>query len=163
MLDRNSWHTRLYIWTRVSWGEVFGGRGLAAWEIRQTNTCMYIRTLFIWFPLLVLFYGALLTSPFLAVFQPPISMFGTIGLLSISAALVGACLAVGLVVAVAWAFFKLGVAFVKGLGRVFEATSDHFAQTIEECQKPAGTGLCQMIWQFIKDMHEHVCSIHKIN
>lgn len=154
-LDGSTWHARLYLWTRRRWFRLWNS--IEAYQYLEedrfvsTNTCMYIRTLFVLFPFILVVYAALIAAPFVAVFYPPLAAFGTVGLLSVIGSVLGA--AIGALVA----FYLL-----KPLFRFVGWAGKSIGDSVERCANPNDPGLCRMIIRYVVDWHNKVCTTYQI-
>lgn len=153
ILDKNSWHARLYSWTAWNWLRFRGydpdlRRHADRFEnLSNTNLCQYIRTLFIQLPLLILLHGLLAVAVGYALFWHPIALFGSYSWLSV--------IGISLCVAAA-AIAVIGLIY---LGFV---SSDKVKSAIETyIDKLANTppGIIRLTIQWFKDRHDNICSI----
>jgi hypothetical protein len=52
-LSLDQWHVRLYLWSRETWLH-FLGKNFSEIREKRTDLCTYIRTLFVWIPIVFL-------------------------------------------------------------------------------------------------------------
>jgi len=77
-IDQNSWHAKLYFWCLSIWARFKSGDHSERyyWRFSQkTNLCLYIRSIVIWMPLVVLLHLLLLVYA-IGVLSIPLFTFG---------------------------------------------------------------------------------------
>jgi hypothetical protein len=78
-LQSSQWHVRLYLWSRETWLH-FWGRYFYEYQEKRTNLCLYIRTLLVWMPLVVVLHLAVAAWLIFTFIYLPVVTFGLLPL-----------------------------------------------------------------------------------
>lgn len=150
MLDKTLWHVRLYQWTRIEFAH-FRSAFFRPTFVNDSNTCIYLRTLLVYFPLIVLNRVALTVGPLLAIFYFPIANLGSRGLLGTGLIIVG-----GVAATIAAIYGLTGIFWL--FKKIFSTSSGLINQALENCRDPQRVSFCGMIFKCLSDMHSKVCT-----
>lgn len=152
-LSANSWHTRLYIWTQLSWDRFAWKGDTDERDHETTDLCTYIRALIVKLPLLLAMYGGMVYYAVYVLFLYPVNSTGT-----------GSYLAF-----VLWAVLMLATVGLLGflmtrLCRVIEKAEDARQQRSKEIEKgERAPGLWTLMKRWMRDKHDRICSTIRIS
>jgi hypothetical protein len=162
-IDESSGHARVYQWTRRAWAYAWGNGG--RWDCDEsrrqdvgcpikTDLCTYARTLFLWFPLIVLVYLGVGGGLIYAFVILPVLLFGGgYGMFWLYAC--------GLVAAVAllcWSEKHFSV--VSGFFRIVGKIIGGFWNL--SVKKTGVAGVTVIAYEAIKDQHNRICRFIEI-
>lgn len=147
---RTCWHASLYVTTRIVWNRFMCRRDW--WrDTETTNRCLYIRTLLVYLPLLVLIYVGLALTVFgIAVVAIPYWIGITAALAGVGT-MIGTFLTGTLVVFLFWALWKAAM-----------ATADLVESGRRKIMNSDQNTLRKEILEWFRDRHGMVCRSMKI-
>jgi hypothetical protein len=157
MLDSSLWHARLYQWIR--WQLMFLLKGTESWRkpsfLDSTNTCIYLRTLLVYLPMILLIRFLVIVGPLFALFYFPLTMFGGSGLINVILVLVGAGFLLG--------FAMVGsTMLIHGVIKSKDLITAGVEAALENCRDPQRISFCSIMIKCWSDLHSKVCTHYQI-
>ena len=146
-LTTNSWHLRLFLSTHYNLYSLFHSSDYQYEPPKQTNLCQYLRTLLVWFPLMILAnvlpYGTVLFAMFY-----PMYMYGASNYLLTAAIVVG--LIIGIFTAIA---LVVWFATRKFLRSAIGGAAHSIYHVVY------GDSFFGLMCRWIRDRHQRICSL----
>jgi hypothetical protein len=160
-LARDSWHVRLFKASTSLWMQFLRPRdkwmdflGDYARRTRRTNVCSYLRMILVQAPLVILLHLGVIALGVMALLVYPYVWFG-MEYVWFWATLLGFVI-VG--IAFIWVLFGL----VPAAWGLMGAGAVYVADAARSRRRSKGPGLLSLIWQWIRDRHDRICSIIEI-
>lgn len=154
MLDlcSKSWHTRLYIWTQLSWDRFAMKGDTNEFDHATTDLCTYIRALTVKLPILLALYGFMAYYIVYVLFLYPVNAAGTVSYLTF---LMWA--AISLITVTVLGFLIAGVCRL--IGKVEDVRQRRNKEIERGDRSP---GLWTLLKRWMRDKHDRICSTVRI-
>ena len=151
-LNPKSWHTRLYLWTQMSWDRLMF-RYTDVRDHDRTNLCTYIRSLVVKLPLLLALYAGAASYFIYVCFIYPM---GAVGGTSYMEFIFYASVAVIAIAASIYGFARLGQGFAKAM-----QYKENVKREIEAGVR--SPGIWTLFKRWTKDKHDRICTTMRID